>query len=77
MFTIPFVLFCFDRVFVVLCPGSKITNVSVVYTMHKNLKKTGAMATGQVGFHNDKEVCWNFVFVVFACDEDLLFIRRR
>ncbi len=36
--------------------GSKITNVTVVYTPHKNLKKTGAMATGQVGFHDEKAV---------------------
>mmetsp|Transcript_23025 Transcript_23025/g.39161 ORF Transcript_23025/g.39161 Transcript_23025/m.39161 type:complete len:211 (+) Transcript_23025:35-667(+) len=36
--------------------GCKMTNIHVVYTPHSNLKKTGDMATGQVGFHNNKAV---------------------
>lgn len=36
--------------------GSKQNNVGVVYTMWDNLKKTGSMDVGQVGFHKDKEV---------------------
>ena len=39
--------------------GSKINNVDVVYTLVSNLKKTGEMEVGQVGFHKDKEV--NFI----------------
>ena len=31
-------------------------NVDVVYTMWGNLKKTGGMDVGQVGFHKDREV---------------------
>ena len=31
-------------------------NVTVVYTMWANLRKTGDMATGQVGFHKKGEV---------------------
>lgn len=33
-------------------------NVDVVYTMWANLKKTGSMDVGQVGFHKDKEVLY-------------------
>jgi len=36
--------------------GNKKNNLDVVYTMWSNLKKTGDMAVGQVGFHNDKGV---------------------
>jgi len=36
--------------------GNKQNNVGVVYTMWANLKKTGNMEVGQVGFHKDKEV---------------------
>ncbi|XP_033738459.1 coiled-coil domain-containing protein 25-like [Pecten maximus] len=36
--------------------GNKMNNVDVVYTMWSNLKKTGAMDVGQVGFFKDKEV---------------------
>lgn len=36
--------------------GNKMNNIGVVYTMWGNLKKTGSMDVGQVGFHNDKEV---------------------
>ncbi|XP_071835751.1 coiled-coil domain-containing protein 25-like [Apostichopus japonicus] len=36
--------------------GCKINNVGVVYTPWANLKKTGDMAIGQVGFHRHKEV---------------------
>jgi hypothetical protein len=31
-------------------------NVSIVYTPFTNLKKTGDMAVGQVGFHSQKKV---------------------
>uniref|UniRef100_A0A1I8IQ77 Coiled-coil domain-containing protein 25 n=1 Tax=Macrostomum lignano TaxID=282301 RepID=A0A1I8IQ77_9PLAT len=36
--------------------GSKQNNVDIVYTMWDNLKKTGDMAVGQVGFHKSKQV---------------------
>eukprot|EP01061_Rhynchopus_euleeides_P034076 TRINITY_DN57763_c0_g1_i1.p1 TRINITY_DN57763_c0_g1~~TRINITY_DN57763_c0_g1_i1.p1 ORF type:complete len:207 (+),score=102.48 TRINITY_DN57763_c0_g1_i1:61-681(+) len=36
--------------------GCKLPNIKVVYTPWANLKKTGDMATGQVGFHKRKEV---------------------
>ena len=36
--------------------GSKETSVIVVYTPFKNLKKTGSMDVGQVGFHDSKQV---------------------
>ncbi|WPG99610.1 coiled-coil domain-containing protein 25 [Acrodontium crateriforme] len=36
--------------------GNKKDNVTVIYTPWSNLKKSGAMATGQVGFKNDKLV---------------------
>ncbi|GAB1610788.1 Hypothetical predicted protein [Argonauta hians] len=36
--------------------GNKMNNIDVVYTMWGNLKKTGSMEVGQVGFHSDKEV---------------------
>lgn len=36
--------------------GCKMNNVGVVYTPWANLKKTGDMAVGQVGFHRQKEV---------------------
>ncbi|EGT48444.1 hypothetical protein CAEBREN_22648 [Caenorhabditis brenneri] len=36
--------------------GCKLNNVAIVYTMWSNLKKTGDMAVGQVGFHNNKAV---------------------
>ncbi len=31
-------------------------SVDVVYTLWENLKKTGGMDVGQVGFHKQKEV---------------------
>ena len=31
-------------------------NVDVVYTPYPNLKKTGDMVAGQVGFHKSKKV---------------------
>lgn len=37
-------------------PGNKKDNITIIYTPHSNLKKTGAMATGQVSFHNPKQV---------------------
>mmetsp|Transcript_17549 Transcript_17549/g.30110 ORF Transcript_17549/g.30110 Transcript_17549/m.30110 type:complete len:220 (-) Transcript_17549:386-1045(-) len=36
--------------------GCKQSTVAVVYTMWSNLKKTGAMDVGQVGFHNERAV---------------------
>lgn len=36
--------------------GNKMTNVRIVYTMWENLKKTGDMDVGQVGFKRDKDV---------------------
>lgn len=36
--------------------GCKKTSVDVVYTEWENLKKTGDMADGQVGFHDNKKV---------------------
>lgn len=36
--------------------GNKKDNVTVIYTPWSNLKKSGNMATGQVGFKNDKLV---------------------
>ncbi len=39
-----------------MAQGNKKNNLDVVYTMWSNLKKTGEMVTGQVGFHNEKGV---------------------
>lgn len=36
--------------------GNKLNNIDVVYTPWGNLKKTGGMAVGQVGFHSEKKV---------------------
>ncbi|XP_032876990.1 coiled-coil domain-containing protein 25 isoform X3 [Amblyraja radiata] len=36
--------------------GSKMNNINVVYTPWSNLKKTGDMDVGQIGFHRQKEV---------------------
>ena len=36
--------------------GNKKDNVTIVYTPWSNLKKTGSMATGQVGFKDNKLV---------------------
>ncbi|XP_066932101.1 coiled-coil domain-containing protein 25-like [Clytia hemisphaerica] len=36
--------------------GCKSNNVNIVYTLWENLKKTGDMDVGQVGFHKNKEV---------------------
>ncbi|VDQ08693.1 unnamed protein product [Trichobilharzia regenti] len=36
--------------------GSKLNDVTVVYTKWENLKKTNDMDVGQVGFHNNKAV---------------------
>lgn len=36
--------------------GNKISNVGIVYTYWKNLKKTGDMEVGQVGYHNSRDV---------------------
>lgn len=39
-----------------LLSGCKMNNISVVYTPWANLKKTGDMDIGQIGFHRQKEV---------------------
>lgn len=36
--------------------GCKMNNINVVYTPWANLKKTGDMDVGQIGFHRQKEV---------------------
>ncbi|KHN84661.1 Coiled-coil domain-containing protein 25 [Toxocara canis] len=36
--------------------GNKMSNIDVVYTPWENLKKTGDMAVGQIGFKDDKKV---------------------
>jgi len=36
--------------------GCKLQNVDIVYTPYPNLKKTGDMVDGQVGFHKNKRV---------------------
>ena len=36
--------------------GCKLSSVTVVYTAFSNLKKTGSMDVGQVGFHDQKKV---------------------
>lgn len=36
--------------------GNKKDNITVIYTPWANLRKTGAMATGQVSFHDQKKV---------------------
>jgi hypothetical protein len=41
--------------------GNKRSQVTVIYTPHSNLKKTGDMATGSVSFHNDRLVKRVFV----------------
>lgn len=41
--------------------GNKQDNITVIYTPWKNLKKTGDMVSGQVGFHKEKEVKKVFV----------------
>jgi hypothetical protein len=36
--------------------GNKKDNITVIYTPWSNLKKDGSMATGQVGFKDNKKV---------------------
>jgi hypothetical protein len=36
--------------------GSKQDNITVIYTLWSNLKKSGDMEIGQVGFHDEKAV---------------------
>ncbi|CAD5227494.1 unnamed protein product [Bursaphelenchus okinawaensis] len=36
--------------------GCKLNNIDIVYTMWTNLKKTGDMVVGQIGFHSEKAV---------------------
>ena len=51
--------------------GNKMNNIEVVYTMWENLKKTGSMDVGQVGFHKHKEVPFSSSKLVF--DQQLLY----
>lgn len=41
--------------------GNKMNNVQIVYTPWANLKKTGDMAVGQVGFYRQKDVITTLV----------------
>ncbi|BFZ55246.1 hypothetical protein PYCC9005_002286 [Savitreella phatthalungensis] len=41
--------------------GNKRDNITIIYTPHANLKKSGDMATGQVSFHRSKQVKKVFV----------------
>ena len=41
--------------------GKKLNNVRIVYTMASNLKKTGDMATGAVGYHDNSKVYYTMV----------------
>ena len=62
-FFLLFVLFLFLFLFWSLlilifnCIGSKQDNITVIYTLWSNLKKSGDMEIGQVGFHDEKAVC--------------------
>jgi hypothetical protein len=38
--------------------GNKLDNIDVVFTPWSNLKKTPSMDVGQVGFKDDRMVCW-------------------
>ena len=40
--------------------GNKMNNIDVVYTPVDNLKKSGNMDVGQVGFHRQKDVCYHY-----------------
>lgn len=51
-----FAFCCGSRILIFHSAGNKQDNVSIVYTPWSNLKKTGDMATGQVGFHSTKLV---------------------
>jgi hypothetical protein len=43
--------------FVSFCTkGCKLNDITIVYTPWTNLKKTGSMEVGQVGFHDEKNV---------------------
>ena len=44
---------------IIVFVGCKTNNIAVVYTPFENLKKTPAMEVGQVGFHNQKKVCYS------------------
>ena len=46
--------------------GNKKDNITVIYTPWSNLKKDGSMATGQVGFKDNKKVCSSDFFGI-AC----------
>lgn len=41
-------------------------NIGVVYTPWANLKKTGDMDVGQIGFHRQKEVSGNITVIFFG-----------
>merc|ERR1712000_238865 len=36
--------------------ASKLDDITIIYTMHSNLKKTNHMVAGEVGFHDEKAV---------------------
>jgi len=42
--------------FLLLKSGNKKDNITVIYTPWRNLHKQASMATGQIGFHRQKEV---------------------
>jgi len=46
-------------------PGNKKDNITVIYTPWSNLKKDGSMATGQVGFKDQRKVK-HVVFELFT-----------
>ena len=46
-------------------PGNKKDNIAVIYTPWSNLKKDGSMATGQVGFKDQRKVK-HVVFELFT-----------
>lgn len=41
--------------------GKKLNNIRIVYTMASNLKKTGDMATGAVGYHDPSKAYYTMV----------------
>ena len=59
--------------------GNKLNNIEVVYTPWANLKKTGAMDVGQVGFHNSKLVSCSSAIRAFVvrCHSQILWFFIR
>ena len=50
--------------------GNKMNNIDVVYTPWENLKKTGDMAVGQIGFKDNskvRKVRFLFYSAAFGC----------